>query len=342
MNLIVASGGTGGHIFPAVAVALEGKKAGMDVSFWVGGAKLPFDRFQGPLDANDIPIIRFPSGRNPVALVKGAMTAAYPIMDMAATDRTVVVGAGSYAVAPVLASSVLLGVPIYLLEQNVVPGRVVRFFSRFARCVFSEFPSARRKFVHAGNPIRPMKVVDKTSARKLLFLPTDRPIILVIGGSLASLKLAQTAVQAASTLKDAHFVIQTGGKIPHDGPENITFIDFISDIWLYYSAADILLARAGGGTIAEAALFRLPSIFVPYPFASDNHQFHNAKFVERLGGAVVISERELTAEKLADAIRNLLQNPQKLSEMSRKIGEFARPNAAKRVINNILNSVRCG
>ncbi len=342
MNLIVASGGTGGHIFPAVAVALEGKKAGMNVSFWVGGAKLPFDRFQGSLDANDIPIIRFPSGRNPVALVKGAITAAYHIMDMAATDRTVVIGAGSYAVAPVLASSVLLGVPIYLLEQNLIPGRVVRFFSRFARCVFSEFPSSRREFVHAGNPIRPMKVIDKTSARKFLLLPTDRPIILVIGGSLASLKLAQTAVQAANMLKDAHFVIQTGGKIPHDGPENITFIDFIRDIWLYYSAVDLLIARAGGGTIAEAALFKLPSIFVPYPFASDNHQLHNAKFVEKLGGAAVISERELTAERLADTIRNLIQSPQKLREMSQKISEFARPNAARRVINEILKSVRCG
>ncbi len=340
MKLIVATGGTGGHIFPAMVVAIEAKKAGLDVVFVYGGSKIPEEKFVPALIDADVRPVRISAGRDPLKVVRGMIEAGTIMPEITCGTRTAVLAAGSYAVAPVLAVALLSGVPIYLLEQNMLPGRVVRFFARFARCVFSEFPLNRRKFTHSGNPIRPIKRMDKLIARKQLGIPTDRFTILVMGGSLASLRLASTAVEAAKLLPETFWLIQTGGKIKAE-PPNAMLIDFISDVGLFYSAADILFARAGGGTIAEAALFGLPMILVPYPHASENHQVFNAKYIEQLGGGIWFLETELTPQKVASVIRELMREPTRIRQMSASIKRFARPEAAQFVTSMVLSGARC-
>ncbi len=341
MKFIVASGGTGGHIYPAVSVAIEAKKAVNEVVFLIGGSKIPAERFTNWLEEHRIPVVWIPAERHPLSLLKGFLKTALTLPDVAAGGRTAVIAAGSYAVAPVLSAAVLNAIPIYLLEQNMVPGKVIRFYSRFARCVFSEFPLKRRRFVHSGNPLRPMPLLDKTAARRKLGLPEERFIVLVLGGSQASSKLAELAVQIAKSMRDVTFVVQTGGKIPHIGPENVVFKEFIHEIWLYYSAADLLVARAGGGTIAEAALFGLPAILIPYPLASESHQLHNARFMEKSGAAVVMEEHQLTPQSLAEAIRGLMSDQDRLKAMSEAMRSFARPGAADFIVKSVMAGARC-
>ena len=328
MKLLVAAGGTGGHVFPALAVADEAVRRQHDVLVLLGGVKTRI-----PKKFQKFKILRLHAGRNPMKLGIGLARAAAILSDFERIDRIKIVATGSYAVFPILSVATAFGIKFYLLEQNRVPGRVVHLFAPFARAVCSTFPKiGLRKEIWTGNPTLRRNPIPKLSAKKRLGLEPEDFVVFVVGGSLGALKLAEVGYKTASLVPNAFFLIQTGGRFTASERPNVRLFDFIDDMELFYSAADIMVARAGGGTIAEAAIFGLPTIFVPYPFATDRHQHKNAEFIASIGGAIVIDQSELTPERLAKLLKDLSMDRSKLQKMSESISKFARPNAAEHIV----------
>jgi UDP-N-acetylglucosamine--N-acetylmuramyl-(pentapeptide) pyrophosphoryl-undecaprenol N-acetylglucosamine transferase len=345
-KLVIATGGTGGHLFPALVLAEEARCSGFSVKVSLGDLRLP-------LDLSDFEVVVVKSGplagrgiRGGLGLLKlgvGTLQSIRHILGWGKKNLCVL-GTGSYASAPVLLSARLLGVPYFLIEQNSVPGRVIRRFAGGANAVFLTFPGAKEHLEGAetlwtGNPIRTLKRIDRKEARERLGFSRDRPLLFCIGGSQGSRILAQAACEVATGFKDLQFLIQSGaqnhpGLVAEFGEsgENYRLVPFIEDMSLPYSAADFALSRAGGGAIAEMAALGVPPILVPLATASDQHQLENAKALVSTDAALLIEEKDLNPESLSEEISSLLENPELLESLRDNLSAFAKPDAASSII----------
>ncbi len=269
MRLVVATGGTGGHVYPALAVAAEAERRGWEVLFLLGKVKEGV-RFGG-----------FKAKRVPAGPIKGvgALTrlasalkiAAGALLSAAELRGSALLAFGSYASVPALLAARALRVPYWLMEQNVVPGATVRLFAKGARAVFTAFPETQlpegSRAIWVGNPLRPeLRPLPKEKA--LAHWGFDsRPVVLVLGGSLGARALSTACYKLAKALKGVQFLIISGkrdyGLFPEKEGENFRVVDFVEDMSFAYSAAALAVSRAGGGAIAELAFFGVPAILVP-------------------------------------------------------------------------------
>jgi UDP-N-acetylglucosamine--N-acetylmuramyl-(pentapeptide) pyrophosphoryl-undecaprenol N-acetylglucosamine transferase len=248
-----------------------------------------------------------------------------------------IVAAGGFgSVTPLLAAR-LLNRPYYLLEQNSIPGRVTRYFSRGAIETFLTFPLLRSlpgRTRATGTPLR----------RQLLNVERkdDGRTILVLGGSQGARALNYAALDLARALPNLHFIIQTGRRDYADiqtqaaGLNNVELIDFVLAMEELYSRASLVLSRAGGMVINEILAFGLPSILVPFPFATDNHQKANAQQVARQGATIQTDQSHLP--ELADIVRDLFDHPDRLSRMAENARRIARRDAAQHIAETIVRS----
>jgi len=347
-EFVISTGGTGGHIFPALSVAEALAERGREVLILLGGpkfeAELPFRA------------VRIKSGHlhglslktaGALLSLSGGILEALSILRREKKERKIrLIATGSYATLPVLIAANLLSVRYYLLEQNLLPGTVTTLFAGRARAVFGTFEETRdylkgARYIRTGNPIRKgvRNRVDRALARRVLGLSEEGQLVLVIGGSLGAKSLAKMALWATEFLPEIFFLIQTGTRnfeevraIKGERGENFRLMPHIERMDLAYSSADIAVSRAGGGAIAELAYHGVPSILVPFPGARRNHQYLNARAIHEAGGALVLEENELTPESLAVALRKLLDNPQKLEMMRKALKNFAAPEAALKII----------
>jgi UDP-N-acetylglucosamine--N-acetylmuramyl-(pentapeptide) pyrophosphoryl-undecaprenol N-acetylglucosamine transferase len=345
-KLVIASGGTGGHLYPALVLAREARERGFSVWIFLGDRRIQ-------LDLSDFEVVHVKSGplaglgiRGVSGLLKMGLGAVSSARHLLAIGREglIVLASGSYASAPVLLAARPLGIRYALIEQNSIPGRVVRKFAPGAETVFLSFPGTERRLGSArtrvtGNPIRPMKRYDAEEAKVSLGFHADRPLVLCIGGSLGARLLAERACEAARRLPDVQFLVQTGdlnygdlrARFGETG-ENHRLVQFIEDMGLAYSAADLAVSRAGGGVIAEMATLSLPAVLVPLRIAADDHQLWNARALEGTGSAVLVEENELTPDGLADRVGSLLRSPETLEAMRESLRSHARPDAASSII----------
>jgi UDP-N-acetylglucosamine--N-acetylmuramyl-(pentapeptide) pyrophosphoryl-undecaprenol N-acetylglucosamine transferase len=362
MRIIFAGGGTGGHLYPGLAIARALKKADPRVEPFFIGARRGIERDVLPqvgwafelLDLH--PLYRARPWEN-WKTVRGAMTAWQRIAgEVRSEPPACVVATGGYASGLALAYATTHKIPIVLQEQNTFPGITTRFFSRFAAQVHLGFPEGRghispsktTEVFDSGNPIEPPPpdAFEKAPARvKWGFAPTGGSVLLVYGGSQGSRAIndAVTAWIDRGFPPDL-FVIWATGKANYEGlaryeSARVKVRAYIAPISEAYRAADFALSRAGAMATAELCAWGIPVIVVPLPTAAADHQTANAKALAAAGAAEMILQSDLNADSLSSAVESMLSNPAKLATMRAKALERARPTAAADIAQHILRLV---
>jgi UDP-N-acetylglucosamine--N-acetylmuramyl-(pentapeptide) pyrophosphoryl-undecaprenol N-acetylglucosamine transferase len=356
--MLVAGGGTGGHVFPGIALAEEvvTRHPGNDVVF-IGTAR--------GLEATVVPKAGFPIELIEVRGLKGkgiadtirnlmllplALWQSFQILRRWRPD--IVVGVGGYASGPVVLAAWLLRIPTAVQEQNAIAGFTNRVLGRVAQAAFIAFPEAarhfpRRKVYQLGNPIR--RTLMENFMRPELRHAAPR--LLVFGGSQGAHALNMRVVEALPHLADLRDKLavthQTGARDREQVEKGYRACgfepdvrEFITDMSAAYAGADLIVCRAGATTLAELTVCRKPSILVPFPFAADNHQVQNARSLVDAGAAVMIEEKDLTGERLAREIRAILSDPEQREKMARAAGRMGSPQAAKEITDVCTDLVR--
>ena len=363
MRVIFAGGGTGGHLYPGLAIARALVKADPKVEpFFIGAQRgiekdvLPQVGF--PFELLDLhPLYRSRPWEN-WKTIRGAMTAWRRIAgEVRSEPPACVVGTGGYAAGLALGYAARHGIPFVLQEQNTYPGITARFFSRFAAQVHLGFPEARRylspskktKVYDSGNPIEPppADAFEKAPARAKWGFPSlGGAVLLVYGGSQGSQAMNDVVSSWIDQgLPSDLFVIwATGkanyGKLARYESDRVKVRAYIAPISEAYRAADIALSRAGAMATAELCAWGIPTIVVPLPTAAADHQTANAKSLAAAGAAEMIQQRDLNTDSLGRAVESLLAEPARLAAMRAKALDRARPTAAADIAGHILTLVR--
>lgn len=350
-RVLIIAGGTGGHIFPALAVADCLCTQGIEVH-WLG-SKIGLE--------NTLVPERFPITYIDASRLRGKGLRAYLfapwrlLRALAQAARAIrhirpqaVLAMGGFVSGPGGLAARCLGVPLVVHEQNAIAGYSNRLLARFAKTVLTAYPGAfpgKKNSRVVGNPVR-AEISALAPPQVRLAGRQDRLRLLVLGGSQGAHALNQLVATSITTLPERdHLTLwhQTG---KHDDSAIQAAYDqagvsarvqpFIENIQEAYEWADVLIGRAGALTVAEMTAAGLGGILVPFPAAVDDHQWYNARFLEEAGAAVVIREADLTPASLAERIQKFLADRPLLIQMAQKARELAKPNAAREVAEAIL------
>ena len=344
-KLLVMAGGTGGHVFPAIAVARELQQQGWEIC-WLGTK----DRMEADLvPKHGIPIefiqISGLKGKGVGALLKAPFAILRAVMQARKIIKKfkpdAVLGMGGYVSGPGGIAAKLCGVPVILHEQNAVAGLTNVWLSKIARRVLQAFPNAFPNAEVVGNPVR--QDLFEIEAPEQRFAERSYPInILVMGGSQGAQVINQTVPEVAKVLGNQVFISHQVGKGKLAGVEEIYHAtgngvasEFIDDMKAAYEWADLVICRSGALTVCEIAAAGLPAVFVPFQH-KDKQQFLNAEYLVETGAAYVIEQPEFTPEKLLAVLEPLIADRTKLTEMAIKARVKATPTAAKRVAEVIV------
>src|SRR6202050_2741023 len=341
MRAILAGGGTGGHVIPALAIANELKKSyGAEVMF-IGTARGIENRLV-PAAGYPLQLVRVGALKN-VSLMTRAKTAfdlpravwdAGGMLNEFAPD--VVIGVGGYASGPAMLAALVKPSPALAFEPNVVPGFANRVVARFVSGAAVHFEETAKYFRRAqvtGVPVR----------RAFFEIPVKHegtPTLLVFGGSQGAHAINEAMIRCLPELQrqapEMHIIHQTGERDYNDAlaayrglGKSAEVFKFIEDMPSAFARADLVVCRSGASTVAEIAAAGKPAVFVPFPRAADDHQRVNAEALARHGAAVVVEESRLEGVWLAETIAALLQDPHRLQQMSRSARELAHPHAAQ-------------
>lgn len=344
-KLLVMAGGTGGHVFPAIAVARELQQQGWEIR-WLGTK----DRMEAELVPKHGIAIEFIEisglkGKGISALLKAPFAIFKAILQARKIIKNyqpdAVLGMGGYVSGPGGVAAKLCGVPVILHEQNAVAGLTNKWLSKIARRTLQAFPTAFADTEVVGNPVR--QDLFEIAPPEYRFAEKGYPInILVMGGSQGAQVINQTVPEVAKQLGSQVFISHQVGKGKLAGVEEIyqatgngIASEFIDDMKAAYEWADLVICRSGALTVCEIAAAGLPAIFVPFQH-KDRQQFYNAEFLAKDGAAVIIEQPDFTPENLLNALQPLLADRQRLTEMAINARAKASPLAAKRVAEVIV------
>jgi len=363
-SVLIVAGGTGGHISPGIALFESFREAGVRTLFLSGKRDERFSSL-GDVGSESLHFYRAPSfSRNPIKLAlfpaSFATAMLHARMLIRKNNVKVVIGMGGYASAPALLAASLMKIPLFLCEQNSVPGKVTKFFEKYAKKIYGTFRGAaeliksREKYVLAGNPIRKKVLADafKEDARKAFHLGHCKKVILVIGGSQGAVRINELIFhikkEYSDELKNVGIIWSTGDfsyenykdKINNEIEAGSIYVSpFIDKVGLAYRAADVAISRSGAGVMMELAAMGVPSIQIPYPHAADNHQNGNADEFVQAGAAVKISNEDAVPEKVMPVLHDLMNNPRALQRMSERALAVARVEAAEVIVKDIVKEI---
>jgi len=359
IKVLMSGGGTGGHIFPAIAIADEIKKRFPDAEFLFIGAngKMEMEKVpQAGYKIIGLNIAGFDRGnllKNiglPFKVVSSLAKARKAIKDF---KPDFAVGTGGFASGPALFMASALSVPIFVQEQNSLPGKTNMFLAKRAEAVFTAYPEMDRFFSGTkthflGNPIRSSIItdlVDRAVAKEKVGLDKNKLTIVSVGGSLGSRTLNNAWKEHLDKIltKDYQLIWQTGKTDYHNilaetetkQHRNVQILEFIKNMELAYSAADVIVSRAGAIAISELAVAKKPALLVPFPFAAEDHQTKNAMTLVGKNAARMVKDTEMT-EKFWTTLMEICANESLRKEMSANMEFFAKPNAAQEIISEIL------
>jgi len=352
VKIVIAGGGTAGHVFPAIALAQQLASRGHELLFVGTDRGLEVDLVpKAGFTLRALHVEPFPRKLS-TRLVTAPLSLLRSIRESRTlvADADVVVGMGGYASAPAVLAARRAHLPIVLHEQNAVPGAANRFLARWAREVAVSFAECAPRFkantAHTGNPVRSQVAAVPSGGDELrqealdvLGLEADRRTLIVFGGSQGAAHINGAASDMCHILadrSDLQVVLLTGNahiaamreRLPH-GELKVQALGFLDRMELAYAVADLAVARAGATSIAELTMCGIPSLLIPYPHATANHQEANARALERVGGAEVILDPQLSSEVLTVHVQRLLGEPGVLSEMARSARAFGKPEAAR-------------
>lgn len=358
MRLVITGGGTGGHTSPAVAVYEELLRRDPRLNvLWIGRAGAIEHRICAKLNIpfRSLPVEGWPRKkllRRGIVVLKLAwsMVRAWVYLRNFAPD--VVFGVGGYVSLPAMYVAPRIGIPCVLHEQNRLMGMTNRIAAQRAARIFLSFPETSGEYpkdraVVVGNPVRTAfaNPPDRKEACGRFGLDPEIPVLLISGGSQGARSINNVVGKGLSLFPNGEVQIiwMTGmadaaraREEAQGAPISVQVHGFIEDMAAALAAADLVVTRSGASTTAELAVMHKPSILIPYPHATDNHQEHNAIAFSEAGAAIVLNDADLTPEKLVGEIRGLLRDPARLAAMSHAAATLARPGAADMIAAEIL------
>jgi UDP-N-acetylglucosamine--N-acetylmuramyl-(pentapeptide) pyrophosphoryl-undecaprenol N-acetylglucosamine transferase len=355
MNVIIAGGGTGGHLFPGIAVAREIQRR-------IPGSRILFVGAEQGIETRIVPKEGFELRTLPVGGIKGlglvrqfrnligmlsGVFKARQILRQFKPD--VVIGVGGYVSFPLLSAATLGGYPRIIMEQNAIPGLANRVLGRWVNFAAVTDPRTKSYFgkraVVTGNPIRPEF---KSIPAKVHSAPYT---ILIFGGSQGAQSINRAVIEALDNLVDwknrLKFVHQTGERQLDEVKRAYSAKGFDADVRTFfndfheqYAAADLIVSRSGATTVAEIKAAGRAAILIPFPFAADDHQTKNAQAMSEENAAILISNSDLNGKRLADAIRGLIGDPKRLAEIERNARRVAILDAETRIVDLVERAAR--
>lgn len=346
MNIVIACGGTGGHLFPGIAVAQQLKAQGHHPVLLISRKEVDADasRKYGDLEFHTIPAVAKPATLSPKMLpflLKMASTYMTCRRILKAEKADAVLGMGGFTSLPPIMAGHHLGLRTFVHDSNAMPGRSNRLTAKWCSAVLlgmeaakAFFPKSRCEIV--GTPVREelknLPSVDEAKVK--LGLPADKPVILVTGGSQGARNLNSMLIEAAKADPEVHYLV-IAGKLDYervnglaDGAPNITVLGFCSDMPAAYAAADGVIARSGASTLTELSFIGKACLLIPFPFAADDHQTHNARVFSVKNAAVLCQQADLTTEKVLDFVHNTCLNTEARRAMETAMKALSRPTAA--------------
>lgn len=365
MRVLLSGGGTGGHIYPALAILREinkrepgstflyiGTSKGLEADI-VKKANIPFQSihitgFKRKLSLENVKTIyRF---------IKGVRESKKMIRTF---KPDIVIGTGGYVCGPVVFAASKLKIPTLIHEQNVVPGLTNKFLSRYTSAVAVSFDESDQFFKHplvqvTGNP-RATEVVEANGAvgRELLGIPPHKKVILIVGGSRGAKAINEAfwgMIDRLAELKDCHFVYVTGEvhyqaiqeklNSQKDLLGQVTLKPFIYNMPDVLATTSLIVNRAGASFLAEITALGLPSILIPSPYVTNNHQEKNARWLESKGAAKVILEKGLDSSTLFSMVESIVLNEENLKQMSAASKELGHPHAAEQIYQLICQVIK--
>ena len=360
LRIVIAGGGTGGHLFPGIAVAQEfiSRSPGVEVIF-VGTDRVFEKSILSEKGFRHLSIsAEGIKGRSwwrkllsIFKLPKGILESMWILLKF---RPHLVVGVGGYSAGPVVMGAWLLRVKRVLHEQNILPGVTNRMLSRFSECIFVSFEQTKQYFkahrvMVTGNPIRQdiLKAMVDTQATGKREKPFS---VFIIGGSQGAHSINMAVMDALDYIKNGKqygFIHQTGSEDEsmvkaryRDKGFRATVQPFFSDMATRFQDADLIICRAGATTVAEITALGKAAIFIPYPHAADNHQMLNARDLETAGAAEMISEQDLSGAGLGERIDFYASNPDQLRRMEKTAKEMGKPQAAKTIVDECLKILK--
>ena len=359
INLIIAGGGTGGHIFPAVAIARELKHQMPDANILFVGAKGGMEMSVVPKQGFEIKGVLISGLQRQLSVKNIFRNLLFPIKLIVSLFQAnsilkkfkpdVVVGVGGYASGPMGRVAAFAKVPLVICEQNAFPGLVNRWLSKYADRILLGNEAAAKYFPKdkvtvTGNPIREFALTSKAEGAAAFDLDPSKPILLSLGGSLGALSINNALQQTVEQALDAgvQVIWQTGkayiGRLENEVPKhpNLRMSAFIDDMAAAYGAADLVLSRAGGSTISELISLEKPAILVPSPNVSEDHQTKNARSLSDQGAALMVHDSDANEKLIPEALA-LLNDTERLQTLKNKLQQLEKHKAAEEIVAQILS-----
>lgn len=367
MKMIVTGGGTGGHIYPGISIAKAFQKKESDNEIVFVGTNRGMEAEIVPKEGFQFYALKVKGIQRKICLENiyalllffASLIDSYKVIKKIKPD--LVIGTGGYVSGSVALVSSLMGIPTYLHEQNAIPGITNQFLSLTCRRVFLSFPETKYHFwrknktIHLGNPVR--KEVWEGNKHELIQgtnLVEDKKTILVFGGSKGASAINQTFLNCLEFInegvwdhwqvlmiagKDDYFSVKE--KIDHSRHKNVIHVlSYLYRMGNAYDLANLAICRAGATTVAELTAKGLPSILIPYPYATGNHQFYNARFLEKNHAAILIPESELSEQKLAGELSRLLDNQEEIDRLASNSRNMGNRNADEAIIETIYRDLK--
>ncbi|PID76965.1 MAG: undecaprenyldiphospho-muramoylpentapeptide beta-N-acetylglucosaminyltransferase [Deltaproteobacteria bacterium] len=358
IRLLLTGGGTGGHLFPALAAARKLLEECPESKVMFVGTKRKMDKKtldKYPFASRSIHGCGL-KGKSLPGIIKALLVLPASFLEslviLLRFKPDMVLGVGGYVTAPVVAAARMLAIPALIHEQNSVPGLANRKLAFLVNKICVSMPDdagvfPKNKLVLTGNPVRKeiLEIADKKPSA------SGQITILVLGGSQGAhglnLLVCEAVTEHFSSCRCPFRMIhQTGQndvdmvrkKYDEAGIQAET-APFFQDMAGVYEQADLVVSRAGATTLAELSVLGKPAVLIPYPAAADNHQLRNAEYYARVGGAVIMEEKKTSPAELADALVNLINNPDERAGMGMKMKELSRPEAAENIIRTCLSLV---
>ena len=349
-KILIACGGTGGHLFPGIAVAEALRARGHQVMLLISEKKVDSEASAKyrHLEFETVPAVAKPGTFSPKMLpflwkLWGSIQHCKGVIRRFKADA--VIGMGGFTSLPPVYAGHKLGLKTFIHDSNARPGRANVITSRFCTRVFLGLDAAksffpRRETVTTGTPVRPeiINLPTRDVAALMFAMDPARPTILVTGGSQGARRLNELCAQAAALLPTETQVLHIAGALDFErvseitrGKEGYKVLGFCDQMPSAYAVADVVIARSGASSLTEISIAGHPSILVPYPYAADDHQTRNAEVFSEAGASILIQERDLDAAKLAGLATSILQDLPTYKRMAKAARALAIPDAADRV-----------
>lgn len=354
MRVIITAGGTGGHIYPALAIIDKIKEKEKDSEFLYIGTK---DRMEKNIvPAKGIPFVgidiagynrkfSFSNIKALILFLKSIQTTKQIIKDF---EPDVVIGTGGYVTAPVIYSAKKLGVPCFIHEQNSTFGMTNRFLERYVDKIFVSFKESvsnvknKDKVIYTGNPSSESASKAEKADKTKYNLNPNKQLVLFVMGSLGSYKINSIMKDILPSFNNKKYEVMfvTGNKYYDEYKNlkvsnNIKIVPYIDNIVSLFKSADVLVSRAGATTLSEIIAVELPSILVPSPYVTENHQYKNAMNLVNNNAAALLEEKNLNLDSLTNKVEELLLNKEKLLDMKKNLKKLSIKNSSTKIYKEI-------